>query len=127
MVSVKQTFLTDTTYHEKAIERTAVAVRQRTIPRVIRRQVKNLRRTSPPQYRLNLCRLAFGYYDRLPGPFRKFVGAYLKHDRELYIDYLLNSTPLGKLRYTLHNPELFFLYYTYLKMPTTEAASCTIN
>lgn len=59
------------------------------------------------QYRLSLCRLAFGYYDRLPGPFRKFVDAYLKHDRELYIDYLLNSTPLGKLRYTLHNPELF--------------------
>lgn len=59
------------------------------------------------QYRLNLCRLAFGYYDQLPGPFRKFTDAYLKHDRELYLDYLLNHTPLGKLRYTLHNPDLF--------------------
>ena len=59
------------------------------------------------QYRMNLCRLAFGYYEQLPGPFRKFVDAYLKHDRELYIDYLLNYTPLAKLRYTLHNSGLF--------------------
>ncbi|WP_195372180.1 MULTISPECIES: hypothetical protein [Parabacteroides] len=70
-------------------------------------KLKTLEEPLRQQYRLNLCRLAFGYYDQLPGPFRKFTAAYLKHDRELYIDYLLNYTPLAKLRYTLHNPELF--------------------
>lgn len=58
-------------------------------------------------YRLKFCQLAFGYYDNLPGPFRKFTDGYLKHDRDLYIDYLLHHTPLGKLRYSLHTPELF--------------------
>ncbi|MFV0583607.1 MAG: hypothetical protein ACK5N4_16365 [Parabacteroides gordonii] len=67
------------------------------------------------EYRLKLCRLAFGYYDSLPGPFRKFVDKYLKHDRELYVDFLLHHTPLGKLRYTLHNPDLFTLMFCVLE------------
>lgn len=69
-------------------------------------KLKTLEEPVRRQYLLNLCRLGFGYYDQLPGPFRKFTDAYLKHDRELYIDFLLNHTPLGNLRYTLHNPEL---------------------
>ena len=67
------------------------------------------------EYRLKLCRLAFGYYDSLPSPFRKFVDKYLKHDRELYVDFLLHHTPLGKLRYTLHNPDLFTLMFYVLE------------
>lgn len=59
------------------------------------------------EYRLKLCRLAFGFYESLPTPFRKFVAAYLKHDRKLYVDYLTHHTPLGPLRYTLHNSEMF--------------------
>lgn len=67
------------------------------------------------EYRLKLCHLAFGYYDSLPGPFRKFIDKYLKHDRELYVDFLLHHTPLGKLRYTLHNPDLFTLMFCVLE------------
>lgn len=58
------------------------------------------------EYRLKLCRLAFGYYDKLPVPFRKFTDKYMKHDRALYVDYLIHHTPIKKLRYSLHNTEL---------------------
>lgn len=59
------------------------------------------------EYRLKLCQLAFGYYDKLPVPFRKFTDKYMKHDRSLYVDYLIHHTPAGKLRHPLHNQELF--------------------
>ena len=61
------------------------------------------------EYRLKLCRLAFGYYDSLPGPFRKFTDAYLKHDRCLYVDYLTGHTPVSKLRFQLRHPKLFLI------------------
>ena len=63
------------------------------------------------EYRLKLCRLAFGYYDSLPGPFRKFTDAYLKHDRNLYVDYLTGHTPIGKLRFQLRYPKYFLIVH----------------
>lgn len=59
------------------------------------------------EHRYSICRLAFGYYDSLPGPFRKFTDQYLKHNRYLYVDYLLRHSALSRLRYSLHNPEQF--------------------
>lgn len=56
------------------------------------------------EYRLKLCRLAFGYYDKLPVPFRKFTDKYMKHNRALYVDYLIHHTPIAGLRYSLQNP-----------------------
>lgn len=58
------------------------------------------------KYRLALCRLAFGYYDKLPPAYRRFTDKYLKHDRHLYTDYLARHTALSRLRYPLHNPEM---------------------
>ena len=58
------------------------------------------------KYRIGLCRLTFGYYDRLPPAFRNFADKYMKHDRHLYTEYLTCRTGLSRLRYPLHNPEL---------------------
>ncbi len=70
-------------------------------------KLQTLEEAARQEYRLNLCHLAFGYYDSLPKPFCKFIDAYFKHDRELYVDYLIHHTPLGHLRYSLQNPDLF--------------------
>lgn len=56
--------------------------------------------------RCDLCRLAFGYYDKLPPAFRCFTDKYLKHDRSLYTDFLIRRTALSRLRYPLHNPDM---------------------
>ena len=72
-------------------------------------KLKTFEKPVREEYRLKLCRLAFGYYDSLPGPFRKFTDAYLKHDRNLYVDYLTAHTPIGKLRFQLRYPKLFLI------------------
>ena len=72
-------------------------------------KLKTFEKPVREEYRLKLCRLAFGYYDFLPGPFRKFTDAYLKHDRNLYVDYLTAHTPIGKLRFQLRYPKLFLI------------------
>ena len=58
------------------------------------------------KYRLGLCRLAFGYYDKLPPAYRRFTDKYLKHDRYLYNDYLACHTAMSRLRYPLHDPDM---------------------
>lgn len=78
-----------------------------------------------------LCQLAFGYYERLPRKYQKFISAYFEHNRACYVDYLKEHTPLGALQYDLYRPELFvrmarFVEFTDRrgKRPYLHLASC---
>lgn len=59
------------------------------------------------RYLYELCQLAFGYYEKLPLAYRKFIDAYLRHNRACYVTYLITHTALAKLRYPLSYPDLF--------------------
>lgn len=65
-----------------------------------------------------LYQLAFGSYEKIPAAYRKFIDEYLKSDREGYADFLINHSPLGKLRYQPHFPWLFLKMLHFLE--TTE-------
>lgn len=63
-----------------------------------------------------LCRLAFGYYRKLPMAYRRFVMSYLKTDRDLLVRYLVEETPWGKFRYDLFRPDLFLNMASFVEM-----------
>lgn len=75
--------------------------------RLFEAQMKSLSSGSRQEWVCLICRLAFGYYDKLPKRYRKFIIRYLVHDRACYVRYLNEHTPLGDLRYPLNHPRLF--------------------
>lgn len=50
--------------------------------------------------------LAFGYWNQLPEYFHQFLINYFTHDRESLLDFVLENTLLGALRYKLSHPQL---------------------
>lgn len=68
--------------------------------------VKRLPAKKTEQLKKELFRLAFGYWDELPACYRKFFTRLYIRDREMLLEQVLLHTPLGKLRYKLHKPEL---------------------
>lgn len=62
-------------------------------------------------FRGRIYLLAFSSWTELSGKEQTFIVAVIENDRQAYVDFVVQKTVMGRLRYTLHYPRLLIAMF----------------